>query len=92
MSSMLEMMKQMMGQGKKGQQPGNKPGKSGEGNQGGEGQSGDSNMSSEKITGDNSAKKESRRLPKKSGSAGTNLPSEFKSALDAFNKGLETSK
>ena len=94
--ALMEMMQQMMGQGSKGDQPGKQPGKGpgkGPGGQsGGEGQEADSATGNQTSSEKSSGNKESRRLPKKSGSAGTTLPPEFNKALDAFNKGLNTSK
>ncbi|PQJ27844.1 hypothetical protein [Rubritalea profundi] len=90
--ALMEMMQQMMGQGSEGKKPGDKPGKGPGGKTGGEGQEADSGTGNETSREKSDGKTESRRLPKKSGSAGTELPREFNKALDAFNKGLNTSK
>ena len=90
--ALMEMMQQMMGQGSKGEQPGKQPGKGPGGQSGGEGQEADSATGNQTNREKSTGKTESRRLPKKSGSAGTALPPEFNKALDAFNKGLNASK
>lgn len=87
-SALMEMMKQMMG---KGEQAGSKPGQGPGGNSGGEGQEADSSTANQQNSGENDGTKEIRRLPRKSGSAGTVLPSEFNKALDAYNKALTDS-
>lgn len=90
--ALMEMMKQMMGQGAEGKKPGDKPGKGPGGKSGGEGQEAESGTGNETGREKSDGKTETRRLPKKSGSAGTKLPREFNKALDAFNKGLNASK
>ncbi|MEO1857247.1 MAG: hypothetical protein ABGY95_07790 [Rubritalea sp.] len=90
--ALMEMMQQMMGQGSQGDKPGKQPGKGPSGESGGDGQEADSSTGNQAERDKSTGKTESRRLPKKSGSAGTALPPEFNKALDAFNKGLNASK
>ena len=80
---MLEMMQRMMGQ-QPGEQPGEGKGKK-PGDKGGEGQTGDSDAENSNVGGSSDGNKEERRVPKSSGTAGTNLPNEFQKALDAYN-------
>ncbi len=88
--AMLEMMQEMMGQGKPGDKPGQKPGQGeGEGNEGGEGKTGDSDSANTETGGTPGGKLEERRVPKASGTAGQNLPTEFQQALDAYNRAAE---
>lgn len=82
--AMLDMMKEMAGKGKPGDQPGQQ-GK-GEGKEGGEGQSGDSDSANSAAAGPAGGKSEARRVPKASGNAGQALPREFQGALDAYNR------
>jgi hypothetical protein len=85
MGAMLEMMQRMMGQGEgEGEGEGEGQGE-GESEQGGEGQTGDSDAANSEGGGANEGNKEERRVPKSSGTAGTNLPEEFRKALDAYN-------
>lgn len=88
--ALMQMMQQMMqGSQQDGQQGGDKQGEQ-PGSKGGQGQEGESDSSNstnpngEEVDGNASE----RRLPKKSGSAGTSIPKEFQKALDAYNKGL----
>jgi hypothetical protein len=84
--AMLDMMQEMMGQGK----PDPKPGQGkGPGQQGGEGQTGDSDSANSANAGQTGGKQEARRVPKASGKAGQSLPSEFQQALDAYNRAAE---
>ena len=85
--AMLEMMGNMMGKGDKG----DKPGKKGEkpGDQGGEGMTGDSDAANERSAGDPDGRREERTLKKASGTAGRNVPAEFREAFEAFNRGSE---
>jgi hypothetical protein len=88
--AMLDMMQEMMGQGKPGDKPGQQPGQGkGEGQEGGEGQTGDSDSANSANAGQSGGKLEERRVPKASGRAGQNLPPEFQQALDAYNRAAE---
>jgi hypothetical protein len=88
--AMLDMMQEMMGQGKPGEKPGQQPGEGkGAGDQGGEGQTGDSDSANSANGGQTGGKLEARRVPKASGKAGQSLPSEFQQALDAYNRAAE---
>lgn len=87
-SAMLDMMQEMMGQGKPADQPGDQEGE-GEGSQGGEGQTGDSNSANSANGGATGGKEEERRVPKASGKAGQSLPREFQDALDDYNREAE---
>jgi len=91
MGSMLDMLKNMMDGGKdvgEGQQPGQQEGKQQgkDGQQPGQGGQGGS-QTGEKVTPDNTAEKSERRVPRKSGTAGSSLPREFHQAMDAYNRG-----
>ena len=85
MGAMLDMMQRMMGQ-EPGQGQGQPKEGEGKGESGGEGQTGDSDAANGENGGDADGAKETRRLPKSAGRAGTNLPNEFQKALDAYNK------
>jgi len=88
--AMLDMMQEMMGQGKPGDKPGQKPGQGkGPGQQGGEGQTGESDSANSANGGQTGGKQEARRVPKASGKAGQSLPTEFQQALDAYNRAAE---
>jgi len=84
--AMLDMMENMMGKGE-----GDKPGKKGEkpGEKGGEGQTGDSDAANDRKAGDPDGRREERTLKKASGTAGRNVPAEFREAFEAFNRGSE---
>jgi hypothetical protein len=85
-SAMMDMMERMMGkkpQGE-GEGKGDKPG-----DQGGQGSSGLSDTTNEGAGGKGDGKTEARRIPKASGSAGRGLPEEFRTALDAYNRGAQ---
>jgi hypothetical protein len=83
--AMMDMLKNMMGQG---QGQGKKPGKKA-GNKGGEGMTGESDTANQSVSGANGGNKEERRVPKAAGTAGRPVPTEFRDALDAFNRGAE---
>ncbi len=91
-SAMMDMLERMMGQNPDGQ--GNEP-KDGDGDgdadgeTGGSGQTGDSNSANDAAGGANDGFTEERRVPKAAGSAGRALPPEFRSALEAYNRGME---
>jgi hypothetical protein len=90
--AMMDMMERMMGKTPEGDQPGDKPGdKPGNkpGDQGGKGQTGDSNSANSANGGAGDGKDETRRIPKSAGVAGKTIPEEFRSALDAYNRGAE---
>jgi len=80
--AMMNMLENMMGQGKK---PGKKAG-----NKGGEGMTGESDTANQSVTGADGGNKEERRVPKAAGTAGRPVPTEFRDALDAFNRGAES--
>ena len=87
-SAMMDMMERMMGKKPEGEQPGK--GKDGKpSDEGSSGMSGLSDAANDGIGGLTSGKSEARRIPKASGSAGHVLPEEFRSALDAYNRGAE---
>jgi hypothetical protein len=87
--AMMDMMERMMGKepGEKGEQPGGKGEKPGE--QGGEGQTGLSDAANEATGGAAAGSSEERRVPKAAGTAGREIPEEFRRALDAYNRGAE---
>lgn len=79
MGAMLEMMRQMMGQGEA-QVPA-------ESEQGGEGMKADSNSANDNEVGEARGEKSpERRVPKGAGRSGEQLPEEFQRALDGYNK------
>lgn len=83
--AMMDMLERMMGktpEGDKGQGKGDKPG-----DQGGEGMTGESDTANDANKGNAGGKGEQRRVPKAAGTAGRDLPQEFRKALDAFNRG-----
>ena len=87
---MLEMMKNMMEGGKdvgegQGEGEGEGQGKgAGEGGGGGDGNGGSGGKTGDP---DNTAEDSERRVPKNSGTTGSNLPREFHKAMDAYNRG-----
>jgi hypothetical protein len=96
--AMMDMMEKMMGEGEgkekgkgkgKGEGEGEKDGDGEGGNKGGQGSTGESNTGNEAVGGNSNANPEERRVPKASGNAGKSLPTEFQSALDAYNRGME---
>lgn len=87
--ALLQMMQQMMGESPSDAPP--KENGKGAGN-GGEGADGASDAAAQATTGESKGNKESRRLAKSSGSAGTTLPLEFHKALEAYNKAQDKSQ
>jgi hypothetical protein len=89
--AMMDMMERMMGKKPGGEGKGKgKGGKGGEGGeQAGEGSTGLSDTGNEGAAGDAGGKSEARRIPKAAGSSGTEIPEEFRKALDAYNRGTE---
>jgi len=88
--AMMDMMERMMGK-EPGQQQGQQQG---QGQPGGEqggpaNKFGESDTPNENITGDANEKSMTRKVPKAGGTAGKALPEEFRSALDAYNRGAE---
>lgn len=86
-SAMMDMMERMMGK-----QPGGQPkpgGQSGEGTEGGKGQTGLSDAANDPTGGNPDGKTGERRIPKAAGTAGREIPEEFKNAFDAYNRGAE---
>ena len=83
--AMLDMMRRMMGE-----TPGGEPNPDQEGPEGGEspggGSTGDSDKPNRKVDGSANGNSTERRVPKKSGTAGSGLPPEFSKALDAYNR------
>ncbi len=89
---MMDMMERMMGKepGKKGEK-GQGEGEGGEpGDEAGQGNGGLSDAGNEASGGNASGTGEARRVPKASGTAGTDIPAEFRNAFDAYNRGLES--
>jgi len=86
--AMMDMMERMMGKTPggdgKGKGKGDKPG-----DQAGEGSTGLSDTGNEATGGNADGKEEIRRVPKAAGTAGQEIPSEFKKAFDAYNRGVE---
>lgn len=99
--AMMDMMEKMMGEGKgkakgkgkgKGEQEGQGEGEGEGGEKGGQGSGGESDSQNEAVGGNSGANTTERRVPKASGNSGKNLPAEFQSALDAYNRGMEKLK
>lgn len=87
--AMMDMMERMMGKQPGGKQPGEKGEQPGEGTEGGKGQTGLSDAGNEAIGGNPDGKTGERRIPKAAGTAGREIPEEFKRAFDAYNRGAE---
>lgn len=91
--AMMDMMERMMGEGEgEGEKPGQGEGGEegeGEGEEGGQGQTGESDSANTANQGATGASGGERRIAKAAGQAGKSLPTEFQSALDAYNRGLE---
>ena len=90
--AMMDMMERMMG--KKPEGEGDKPGKGGQdgdqpGEEGGGGMTGNSDTTGQGDGGEAGGKVESRRVPKATGTAGRDIPAEFRGAFDAYNRGME---
>jgi hypothetical protein len=86
--AMMEMMERMMGKKPEGEQKGKGKGDQ-PGDQGGKGQTGESDTGNEAAAGQGGGKSEARRVPKASGTAGAEIPEEFRKAFDAYNRGAE---
>jgi hypothetical protein len=85
--AMMDMMERMMGKKPEGQGKGKDGEPKNDG--GGGGITGDSDSGNDAGGGKTDGKSEERRVPKAGGSAGQEIPSEFKKALDAYNRGVE---
>jgi hypothetical protein len=99
--AMMDMMEKMMSEGEgkakgkgkgKGKGEGEEEGKGDGGEKGGQGSGGESDSQNEAVGGNSDANSIERRIPKASGNSGKNLPTEFQSALDAYNRGMEKLK
>ena len=88
-SAMMDMMERMMGKKPDGDQPGKGKGDKPSDKGNGGGLSGLSDTPNDPTGGQAGGKSEARRVPKAAGSAGHALPEEFRSALDAYNRGAE---
>jgi hypothetical protein len=83
--AMMDMMERMMGK-----DPGKGKGKGGQPqDQGGGGQTGESDTANGAAGGQAGGKSEIRRIPKAAGTAGLEIPGEFRKAFDAYNRGAE---
>jgi hypothetical protein len=86
--AMMDMMERMMGK-----TPGSDAGGKGKGDkageQAGEGGGGSSDSANAAAGGQSGGKSGARRVPKAAGSAGLEIPEEFKKAFDAYNRGAE---
>jgi len=87
--AMLDMMKKMMGQGEgePSSQQGTPPGE-GDGS-GGQGKEGAGGAAGEPVTGAANGETIERTIPKAAGSTSAIIPSEFRKALDAYNRAVE---
>ncbi|MCP5546513.1 MAG: hypothetical protein H7A50_03975 [Akkermansiaceae bacterium] len=88
-SAMMDMMERMMGKQSEGDKPGEEKGEK-PSDKGGSGVTGDSDAANEAVDGAAGGKSEERRVPKAAGSAGAEMPEEFRKAFDAYNRGLES--
>lgn len=88
-SALMQMLQQMMQGNSQGSQQGNEEESEKPGSKGGDGIEGGSDSANSNVEGDVSGNTETRRLPKKSGAAGSSIPKEFQKALEAYNKGLK---
>jgi hypothetical protein len=86
-SAMMDMMERMMGE-KSGEGKG-KPGGKKPGDQAGNGAGGKSDTDNDETNGNANGTGEVRRVPKAAGTAGREIPNEFKKAFDAYNRGVE---
>lgn len=86
--AMMDMLERMMGKKPEGEGEGKAKGDK-PGDQAGQGSTGLSDTANEGVAGKGDGKTEARRIPKASGSAGRVLPEEFRSALDAYNRGAQ---
>ncbi len=86
--AMMDMMERMMGkdpgEGKQGQGKDGKPSDTGGGGTGGA-----SDAANEASNAGAGGAAEVRRIPKAAGTAGTEIPGEFRKAFDAYNRGAE---
>ncbi len=93
--AMMDMLERMMGK-QPGEGEGEGEGKGdgegqGEGGEtGGSGQTGESDTANAGENGSSREFTEERRVPKAAGAAGRALPPEFRPALEAYNRGMET--
>lgn len=87
--AMMDMMERMMGKepqdGQKGKGKGDKPNDG----EGGGGVTGGSDAANDGSAGQAGGASEARRVPKAAGTAGQDIPQEFRKAFDAYNRGLE---
>ena len=94
--ALMDMLRQLLGMdsdaqsGQQGEEEGNGEGE-GRGTKPGKGADGKSNMASsqEKGVSNPDAAAESRSVPKSTGLSADDMPSEFRNALDAYNKTLQ---
>jgi hypothetical protein len=86
--AMMDMMERMMGKNPDGEPKGQSEGEN-PGSEGGQGQTGDSDAANENAIGAGGGPTEQRRIPKAAGTAGREIPEEFKRAFDAYNRGAE---
>jgi hypothetical protein len=91
-SAMMDMMERMMGKKPgEGEHKGKGEGEGGEpGDEAGQGNGGLSDAGNEASGGNATGTGEIRRVPKASGTAGADIPEEFRKAFDAYNRGLES--
>lgn len=91
--AMMDMLERMMGKQPgegKGPGEGETQGMGRGGEAGGNGQTGESDAANSSVAGDSREFTEERRVPKAAGSAGRALPPEFRPALEAYNRGLDS--
>jgi hypothetical protein len=88
-SAMMDMMERMMGKSPEGDKKAGKGQNGKPSDEGSNGQTGASDTGNEGIAGAADGKSETRRVPKAAGSASSEIPEEFRKALDAYNRGAE---
>lgn len=85
--AMMDMMERMMGKKPEGQGKGKNGEPQNDG--GGGGNTGESDTGNDSADGQSGGNTEKRRVPKAAGTAGQDIPAEFKRAFDAYNRGME---
>lgn len=87
--AMMDMMERMMGKEPKDSQKGKGKGDQPKDGDGGGGVTGESDTANDGDGGQAGGASETRRVPKAAGTAGQDIPQEFRKAFDAYNRGLE---
>ena len=88
-SAMMDMMERMMGKKPDGEKNQLSKGGKSDDKKGGGGVTGESDSGNEAAAGAAGGNTEQRRVPKAAGTAGAEIPGEFRKAFDAYNRGAE---